>query len=97
PQCDSLAVRKTAALAPANEAWTVVDVAEELRAEAALADARLAHDRHEPAAGFRDRALERIDEERLLNRSPDERRQVHAGHLRAEPRSRGERSEGGER
>ena len=50
-----------------------LDVAEELRAESALAHPRLADDRHELAGALLGRALEHPDQERLLELAADER------------------------
>ena len=47
PERDPLAVGKTAPLPPAHEARPVVDVGEQLRAEAALAHPRLTYDHHQ--------------------------------------------------
>ena len=62
PEGDAVSVGKTAALAPANEPGAALDLGEQLRAEAALADPRFAHDRHELAgalAGRRARTCRR--------------------------------------
>ena len=59
-------------------------MAEELPAEPALADAGLAHDRHQLAGTLLDGALEHPDQERLLELAADERGGVRARDVRAE-------------
>jgi hypothetical protein len=93
PVGDPLPVGKTTSLAPAHETWPVLDVAEELGAETALSNPRLAHDRHELAGALLRRAFEGADEERLLELTPHERGRVRAGHIGAEAGASGERAE----
>jgi len=98
PEGDPLPVGKAAALPPANELpGAILDVAEELRAEPALAHPRLADDRDELAGALLRRALEGADQKRLLELPADERCRTRAGHVRAEAGAGGERAVEGER
>ena len=97
PERDPLPVGKAAALPPGHEVGALVDVREELGGEAALAHPRLADDRHQLARALLGRALERPDQQRLLELAADERRRVRAGHVRAEAGAGGERAEERER
>jgi hypothetical protein len=54
---------------------------EQLGAEPALADTRLADDGHELAGALLRGSLERPDQERLLQLPADERRRVRPGHV----------------
>jgi hypothetical protein len=59
PERDAVSVGQAPSLAPRDELLPlVVDVGEELGDHAALADPRLAHDRHELARAIAHRALE---------------------------------------
>ena len=97
PEGDPLPVGQAAALPPADELGALLDVAEQLRAEPALAHPRLAHDRHQLAGALLRGALERPDQKRLLELPADERRRVRAGHVRAEAGARPKRTEERER
>ena len=79
PEGDPVPVGKAAPLAPAGETRSIFEVVEELGAEAALPHARLADDRHQLAGALLRRPLERADQERLLELTPDEWRGVGAG------------------
>ncbi len=67
---------------------SLVDVGEELGAQAALAHPGLAHDRDELAGALLARALEGPDQERLLQRAPDQRGRVRAGRRPTPKRAR---------
>ena len=97
PERDPVPVGKAAPLAPAGETRSLFEVVEELGAEAALARARLADDRHQLAGALLRRPLEGADQERLLELTPDEWRRVGAGDVRAEAGPRGERAKERER
>ena len=97
PEGDPLPVGKAAALTPADESGPLLDVREELGAEAALADSRLADDCHELAGALLRGALEGADQERLLELAADERGRVRAGDVSSEPRASRERAVEGER
>ena len=97
PEGDPLAVGQAAALAPGDELGALVDVLEELGAEPALAHARLADDRHQLAGALLRGALERPDQQRLLELATHERSGVRAGHVRAEAGARPKRAEERER
>jgi hypothetical protein len=98
PEGDPLPVGEAAALPPANELpGAILEVAEELRAEPALAHPRLAHDRDQLAGALLRRALEGADQQRPLELPADERCRTHAGHVRAEAGAGGERAVEGER
>ena len=84
PEGDPVPVGKASALSPTHEPGAVLEVAEQLGGEAALAHARLAHNRHQLTGALLGGALERPDEERLLEFPADERSRVRAGHVRAE-------------
>ncbi len=84
PEGDAVSVGKAAALTPADEPGAVLDLGEQLRAEAALSHPRFAHDRHQLAGALLDGALERADEECLLELSADERRRERADDVSAE-------------
>ena len=84
PEGDPLPVGKAAALPPADEPGTILDVGEQLGAEAALAHARLAHDRHQLAGALLGGALEGPDQKRLLELAADQRSRVRAGDVGAE-------------
>ena len=69
----------------------ILDLAEQLGAQAALADARLADHRHQLARALPHRAVEHPDQQCLLKLATDERRRVRTGHVRAEAGTGGER------
>ena len=89
PVGDAFAVRQAAALPPAGQRRLCVDVYEQLSDEPALADPRLADDRHQLHRTLLRGALERADQERLLELAADERRRVAGGEIGTEPGASG--------
>ena len=81
PEGDPLPVGEAAPLAPGDELGPLVDVAKELRAQAALAHPGLADDRHQLTGTLLQRTLERPDQKRLLQLPAHERRGVRTGHV----------------
>ena len=92
PVRDALAVGEAAALAPHDEVGPGVDVCAQLGAHAALAHAGLADDRHQLAGPLLRAALERADQQRLLELAAHERGRVRARDVGAEPGAGGERA-----
>ncbi len=85
PERDAVPVRKAA---PADDGARSRDRPDELLDEARLADARLADDRHEPAAPVRDRAPRRAPREALqLGLAADHRRVQPAAGARRRSRT----------
>ncbi len=88
PERDAVSVRQTAPLAPAHQARALLDVGEQLAAEAALADAGLADDRDQLTRALAGSALEAGDQRRLVGVPADQRGGERAGDVGSEPRPR---------
>ena len=84
PERDALAVREASTLAPADESWPIVHLHEELGAQSALADARLADDRHKLARRLLHGPRECPAEHLPLELAADHRRL--GGRVTSEPR-----------
>ena len=98
PERDALAVGGRAALVPPDGLDHAVDVLQELPGQAALADARLTRDRHEPGPALARRRVEQVLEQAQLVVAADERRleplvATPAAALRDDP----QRAPGGDR
>ena len=74
PVGDALAVRKAAALVPADELLDAIGVLEELPQQPRLADAGVTDDGHQPRVTLRCALLERLDHAGQLALAADERR-----------------------
>ena len=90
PERDRRAVGEAAALAPCDEDRVGIDVGQELRHEAALAEAWLADDRRELEAPPGDRSIERCHERVELQRAPHERARLSGRDVDAEGRPGGD-------
>ena len=86
PERDPVSVREAASLAPAHESRRVLDLPQQLGAQPALADPRLAHDRHQLAGALPRCTGERAAEDLPFQLTPDHRRVDGASHVRAEAR-----------
>ncbi len=91
PEGNPLAVGEAAALAPAHQARPLLDVREQLGAEAGLADPRLSHHRHQLAGTLRRGPLECGDQQRPLELPAHQRRGIRPDHVGAEAGPGGER------
>src|SRR5262245_39957196 len=93
PEGDALAVREASPLPPGGQAGPVVDVAEQLTDQTALAEPRLALNHRQLDRLGRHRLVEDALEQRQVDLPADERRGVRAGEIAAEPGARRERLE----
>ena len=84
PEGNPFAVGEAAALAPAHQPRPLLDVREQLGAQAGLSHPRLAHHRHQLAGTLRRGPLECGDQQRTLELPPHQRRGVRPDHVGAE-------------
>ena len=85
PERDPLPIRQAAALPPADQPRPILDIAEQLRTQPALAHPRLAHDRDQLAGALLRRPLERPDQKRLAPTRGRPAASCAADDVRAEP------------
>ena len=88
PERDPVAVRQAPTLPPPDQVSPGVNVTQELRTHAALPHTGLADQGRQLTRTLLVRALERTDQERLLQISADQRRRVRANDVRHSARAR---------
>ena len=92
PEGDPVPVGQAPSLPPANQPRPLLHVSEQLSAEAALANPRLAHDCHQLARSLLGGTLERPDQQCPLQLAADQRRRARPDHLQPKSRPRPQRS-----